>query len=94
MNEATYWRQRYEMLMANISDMAKLSGAKSPVLLADKESYEAGRIAGKAEQPAREWVGLTDEERACVYRSIPSREFCVNAVAAAIEAKLREKNNG
>ena len=41
---------------------------------------------------AREWVGLTDDERTCVYQSIPGREFGVNAVAAAIEAKLREKN--
>ena len=58
MNEATYWRQRYEMLMANFGDALKAAGLPPPpTILADKESYEAGRIAGMAQRKP-----LTDEE--------------------------------
>ena len=42
--------------------------------------------------PRKPWVGLTDEERADVYKSIHAKDFCVSAVAIAIEAKLKEKN--
>lgn len=47
MNEAAFWRQRYEMLMANFGDMVKAATAKQPVLLADKESYELGKLHGE-----------------------------------------------
>jgi hypothetical protein len=47
MTEENYWRQRYEMLMANLGDMVRAATAKQPVLLADKESYELGKLHGE-----------------------------------------------
>ncbi len=46
MNEATYWRQRYEMLMANFGDAVKVAivSNATPRMLADAESFEAGRV--------------------------------------------------
>jgi hypothetical protein len=44
------------------------------------------------EEPKREWVGLTDEE---IYASIKNVDSLrAIEVARAIEAKLKEKNNG
>ena len=47
--------------------------------------------------PQRTWVGLTDEEIDKTWRSvdhtIPYAQFRID-VAKAIEAKLKEKNNG
>ena len=43
------------------------------------------------ETPQRTWVGLTDEEIALIdWESLVTRKDCVRA----IEAKLKEKNNG
>ena len=38
-----YWRQRYEMLMATVSDIIKNSANPPMKLLVDAESFEAGR---------------------------------------------------
>ncbi len=52
-----------------------------------------------AAPPKREWQGLTDEEICDVAQSLgvhvagPASD-AINALAAAIEAKLKEKNNG
>ena len=49
-------------------------------------------------QPKREWVGLTDEEIVAIndqHYNIAFRDFDADvAIARAIEAKLKEKNNG
>ena len=48
-------------------------------------------------QPAqRTWVGLTDEEVEAVWKRVQANDFhdCVQPFARAIEAKLKEKNNG
>jgi hypothetical protein len=52
MNEATYWRQRYEMLMATFSEAVKsaIDASITPRLLADKEAYELGRLHGATEE--------------------------------------------
>jgi len=51
----------------------------------------------KAQPPQRPWVGLTDEEIDIAWRSVdytvPYEQFRID-VAHAIEAKLKEKNNG
>lgn len=38
-----YWRQRYEMLMATVSDIIKNSANPPMKMLADAESFEAGK---------------------------------------------------
>ena len=49
----------------------------------------------KTAPPQREWQGLTDEEYNDIYESIyDPKGFTSTALIRAIEAKLREKNNG
>ena len=52
MNEATYWRQRYEMLRATFSEAVNsaIDASITPRLLADKEAYELGRLHGATEE--------------------------------------------
>ena len=47
---------------------------------------------GMVNKAQREWVGLTDEERKNIFKScgVGDRGY----VAAMVEAKLKEKNNG
>jgi hypothetical protein len=70
-----------------------------------KEKVDANVITAIKEalaQPEREWVGLTDEERdhfegLHLYAARNQVEAWIEGVPAfidAIEAKLREKNNG
>lgn len=95
MNEATYWRQRYEVLMATFADAVKAAGLPPPpVMLTEKESYEAGRIAGMAAQ-RKPWVGLTDEQLVQLSLEWPpeTNDWASHIdFARAIEAKLKEKN--
>ena len=46
--------------------------------------------------PQRQWVGLTDEEIIALWRVVETSDFydCVVPLSRAIEAWLREKNNG
>lgn len=86
MREADYWRQRYEMLMASFSDALKAAiDPKPPILLADKESYEAGRIAGKAEQPAQQ-EPLTFEQKLKIVSKAQNEEWNEYQLIEAIEA--------
>ena len=48
----------------------------------------------EAEIYKREWVGLTDEEIDELSRSMVKGDKSVNWLCRAIEAKLKEKNNG
>ena len=50
--EAEAWKQRYETLSKFLVDQASLMANPmiKPVMLADKESYEAGRIKGAADE--------------------------------------------
>jgi hypothetical protein len=51
-----------------------------------------------SDQPKREWVGLTDEEIIDVIHPLVMADMPDQAtdyeIAKAIEAKLKEKNNG
>lgn len=65
--------------------------------LALEAAFAGGQTLGKAlanaDKPAREWVGLTDEEiqkLAHVYDN--TAPWTLMGFARAIEAKLREKN--
>ena len=60
MSEAQYWKNRYEMLMASFGDALRSAGLPPPpTILADKESYEAGYIAGQAAPTQRKPVELS-----------------------------------
>jgi len=50
----------------------------------------------KEELLKREWVGLTHEEVEEAWHRVEASDFrdCVQPFARAIEAKLKEKNNG
>jgi hypothetical protein len=50
-----------------------------------------GKSLYEAPQPQREWVGLTDEERAKIWNAPENFERAMN-FAVAIEAKLKENN--
>lgn len=52
MNEATYWRQRYEMLMATFTETVKaaIETHNAPRYLADGESYNLGKLHGGQEE--------------------------------------------
>ena len=64
MTEANYWRQRYEMLMANFADALKAAGMPpKPLVLADKESYEAGRFAEREACAERADIALLGADR-------------------------------
>jgi len=59
--------------------------------------YLNGVYDGKKQRP---WVGLTDEERDSVLDSVPANNIGgeyyneeITAIAFAVEAKLKEKNN-
>lgn len=56
-------------------------------------------VANRATPPTaqRTWVGLTDEEKSDIWCVVTNRDFVTedtHVYADAIEAKLKEKNNG
>ena len=55
-----------------------------------EEGYQAGWNDAMDAKPAREWVGLTDEERKDIWVDYDTDMDALKA----IEAKLREKNHG
>ena len=44
--------------------------------------------------PNKEWVGLTDEERKAIYEQADTENWHDQPLLEAVEAKLKEKNNG
>jgi hypothetical protein len=66
MNEVTYWRQGYEMLMATFTEAVKaaIDANTAPRILADKESYNLGKLHGALEEreACAKWVAETDAE--------------------------------
>jgi hypothetical protein len=76
MTEAQYWRQRYEMLMATFTDAVKsaIVANATPRMLADAESYEAGRAMAFNE--ATYAIGIDTAEgvhTVVVYRRVPGQ---------------------
>jgi len=79
MNEATYWRQRYEMLMANIADIIKASAPMK--MLADAESFEAGRAMAFNDAKYSIGIDTTDGvHTVVVHRLIPNQPTVVVAI--------------
>jgi hypothetical protein len=70
--EARYWRERYEMLMANFGHAMKdvMSAQTKPNILADKESFEAGWLLGAQEERERIAKLFDGEVWAYDYREI------------------------
>jgi hypothetical protein len=56
-----------------------------------KSFAQSAQVIGGQYDPRRKWVGLTDEE---IDKVAASSGYGYIDVARAIEAKLREKNNG
>ena len=75
---------------------------KAEKLLEKKECYDSPGPAYKhvvyPPDPPKEWVGLTDEEVLLIYRDQSNQDFQMRLdpfkLYAAIEAKLKDKNNG
>ena len=57
--EVEAWRRRYEELLKVLADNASLQ--RPPMMLANKESYEAGRVMGREEGAAAEREKLAAE---------------------------------
>lgn len=47
--EVSFWRKRHDMLLQAMADSAALT-ARPPMFLANKESYEMGRLHGAGEE--------------------------------------------
>ena len=88
-------RTTIEMAREAAGDDWKLFREYMPEIHRLVELVRADERARMAEQPAqRTWVGLTDEEIDLVWDSVPETQFWWRHYAKAIEAKLKEKNNG
>jgi predicted Fe-S protein YdhL (DUF1289 family) len=68
----------------------KISHKAGPYIV---NSYEPHEAAVRQRNHRDNWKGLTEEQRNAIATEIP-KPFFVKDVFAAIEAKLREKNNG
>ena len=75
-----------ELLQQALGALEKISMGGSP----DWANDVIPAIRIKLAQPKKEWVGLTDEDRWELVQKTPSFDEAV----AAVEAKLKEKNNG
>jgi hypothetical protein len=87
MNGETYWRQRYEMLMANFGDMVRAATEKQPVLLAEKESYELGKLHGEISE--REACAKLRDELA--ERFLKIKDFKGSQIAASLSFDIRAR---
>ena len=58
-----------------------------------EQAWDAAQKEAWSEQP-RKWVGLTDEDVTWLCNTAKSHEQTWGMFVRAIEAKLREKNNG
>lgn len=75
-----YWRQRYEMLMATVSDIIKASANPPMKMLADAESFEAGRAMAFKEAKYSIGIDTTDGvHTVVVHRFVPNQPTMVVA---------------
>ncbi len=78
--EVDYWRERHNKLLKMLADNAgQLPPSPPPVMLAEKESYEAGRVKGKADAAEE-----LREECAQVVEAMGMQGYGTLAIAAAI----------
>jgi hypothetical protein len=76
MTEAQYWRQRYEMVMANFGDAIKTAivSNATPRMLADAESFNAGKAMAFNE--AKYSIGIDTSDgfhTVTVFRNVPGQ---------------------
>ena len=80
------WNEEEKALHARHGAMVKEACALGYVFSFDRDTLKwIGRFA-----PERPWVGLTDDEIALINAAYPHPQ----GFARAVEAKLKEKNNG
>ena len=75
----------------------KAQPAQEPVAKYSDIVSDGGLDPRNTAPPQRPWVGLTDEEIKAVnaqVSQIPPIDYTTTTYAKAIEAKLKEKNNG
>lgn len=80
MTEAQYWRQRYEMLMATVSDIVSRSANPPMKMLADAESYNLGKLHGAAAE--REAMVAEAAKQGWAMRNEDAFEDAVREIAA------------
>lgn len=84
--EIQSWRERYDALVKTMADSA---GMFPPRLLADKESYELGRLHGAAAE--REECAKVCDTLACMYQK--QHDASAEAIADACAAAIRARGN-
>jgi hypothetical protein len=57
----------------------------------EAKAWLAGYDAGKA-YAKKEWVGLSEEDLRTIYQFLSTTGASFNAIAIAVEAKVKEKN--
>lgn len=77
--EVEAWKQRYEALTKLLADQASLMANPPIKMLAHAESYEAGRVKGKADAAEE-----LREEHAQVVEAMGMQGYGTLAIAAAI----------
>jgi hypothetical protein len=85
-----------EQFLMSLRRHTNADGKLNPIYLADTIQEEIEIIQGAIKHSQR-WVGLTDEERDAITGKVIGFNSCVGweeDYAKAVEAKLREKNNG
>ena len=76
-----YWRQRYEMLMATVSDIIKNSANPPVKLLVDAESFNAGKAMAFNEAKYSIGIDTTDGVHTVVVRrAMPDQTSVVVAI--------------
>lgn len=76
--EATYWRNKFEAALKVMAESAHLQD-RPPMMLAHAESYEAGRVKGKADAAEE-----LREEHAQIVEAMGMQGYGTLAIAAAI----------
>jgi hypothetical protein len=90
MTEAQYWRQRYEMLMANFGDAVKAAIVpnSTPRMLADAESFNAGKAMAFNEAIYTIGIDTSDGfHTVTVFRLMPGQPTTMVATARLPEVK-------
>jgi hypothetical protein len=86
------------MIEVQLHHAAQCDAIANRTMAEKQKGWDMERVALlhkiKSISPRREWQGLTDEEILPLYNTTPSSHAEMLEFARAIEAALKEKNNG